>query len=76
MQAYPLDLLRTRLAAQTTVKHYHGIGQALACIVREEGMGGLYKGLGPTLVQVRGGGGLYKGLGTTLVQVDGGGELG
>lgn len=50
-QAYPLDLVRTRLAAQTTSRYYHGIGGTLATIVRDEGLGGLYRGVGPTLLQ-------------------------
>mmetsp|Transcript_35485 Transcript_35485/g.78725 ORF Transcript_35485/g.78725 Transcript_35485/m.78725 type:complete len:365 (-) Transcript_35485:444-1538(-) len=56
--AYPLDLLRTRMAAQlaaagtgaayqrSTVLH------ALRRIVQQEGPAGLYKGLGATLLQV------------------------
>ncbi|CAN1173907.1 Mitochondrial substrate carrier family protein B [Linum perenne] len=40
---YPLDLVRTRLAAQ-------GIGHALKTICKEEGVLGLYKGLGATLL--------------------------
>ena len=51
-QAYPLDLLRTRLAAQTTGNYYNGIRGSLATIVRDEGMSGLYRGLGATLIQV------------------------
>lgn len=53
LKAYPLDLVRTRLAAQTG-QHpaYHGIGRTLAAIVREEGARGLYRGLGATLAQV------------------------
>ena len=54
-QAYPLDLLRTRLAAQTGCgpeQYYRGITQALARIVEEEGLRGLYKGLSATLLQV------------------------
>lgn len=50
--AYPLDLVRTRLAAQTTRKYYHGIGHCLSTIVRDEGAAGLYRGLGATLAQV------------------------
>lgn len=52
MQAYPLDLLRTRLAAQTTSSYYKGILSSLATIVRDEGAVGLYRGLGATLIQV------------------------
>jgi hypothetical protein len=50
--AYPLDLVRTRLAAQTTMRYYTGINHALRTIVRDEGMVGLYRGLGATLLQV------------------------
>jgi Mitochondrial carrier protein len=51
LQAYPLDLLRTRLAAQTTSSYYSGISGSLATIVRDEGFAGLYRGLGATLIQ-------------------------
>lgn len=50
--AYPLDLVRTRLSAQTTVKYYNGIWHALSTIVKDEGLFGLYRGLGATLTQV------------------------
>ncbi|KAL6977405.1 hypothetical protein U1Q18_026203 [Sarracenia purpurea var. burkii] len=49
---YPLDLVRTRLAAQTNVIYYRGIWHALRTISREEGVFGLYKGLGATLLGV------------------------
>jgi hypothetical protein len=49
---YPLDLVRTRLAAQTTVKHYDGLFHALYVIAKKEGPRGLYRGLPPTLVGV------------------------
>ncbi|XVF83782.1 hypothetical protein PTKIN_Ptkin16aG0520200 [Pterospermum kingtungense] len=49
---YPLDLVRTRLAAQTNVTYYRGIGHALQTICKEEGVLGLYKGLGATLLGV------------------------
>ncbi|XP_027163361.1 mitochondrial substrate carrier family protein B-like isoform X2 [Coffea eugenioides] len=49
---YPLDLVRTRLAAQTNVAYYRGIWHALCTISREEGAFGLYKGLGATLLGV------------------------
>ena len=50
--AYPLDLIRTRLAAQTTQNYYTGIGHALQTIIQDEGAAGLYRGLGATLAQV------------------------
>ncbi|XP_028776156.1 mitochondrial substrate carrier family protein B [Neltuma alba] len=49
---YPLDLVRTRLAAQTKVVYYRGIWHALRTISKEEGLFGLYKGLGATLLGV------------------------
>ncbi|KAI3458642.1 hypothetical protein Pfo_015305 [Paulownia fortunei] len=49
---YPLDLVRTRLAAQTNVIYYRGIWHALHTISKEEGLFGLYKGLGATLLGV------------------------
>ncbi|KAK9683365.1 hypothetical protein RND81_10G135000 [Saponaria officinalis] len=49
---YPLDLVRTRLAAQTNVIYYNGIWHAIRTICKEEGVFGLYKGLGATLLSV------------------------
>ncbi|GAB4833871.1 hypothetical protein Ancab_032119 [Ancistrocladus abbreviatus] len=49
---YPLDLVRTRLAAQRNAVYYRGIWHALHTICREEGFLGLYKGLGATLLGV------------------------
>ncbi|XP_027351860.1 mitochondrial substrate carrier family protein B-like [Abrus precatorius] len=49
---YPLDLVRTRLAAQRSSTYYMGISHAFNTICREEGFMGLYKGLGATLLGV------------------------
>ncbi|TKY63347.1 Mitochondrial substrate carrier family protein B [Spatholobus suberectus] len=49
---YPLDLVRTRLAAQRSTMYYRGISHAFSTICREEGFLGLYKGLGATLLGV------------------------
>lgn len=49
---YPLDLVRTRLAAQTNYMYYRGISHAVYAICRDEGARGLYKGLGATLLGV------------------------
>ncbi|KAK2999139.1 hypothetical protein RJ639_024484 [Escallonia herrerae] len=49
---YPLDLVRTRLAAQRSAIYYQGIWHALSTICRDEGFFGLYKGLGATLLGV------------------------
>ncbi|MEW5319695.1 MAG: hypothetical protein WDW38_010833 [Sanguina aurantia] len=51
--AYPLDLLRSRMAAETlSVSAYTGVRSSLQKIVQEDGLRGLYKGLGATLIQV------------------------
>ncbi|KAK6943590.1 Mitochondrial substrate/solute carrier [Dillenia turbinata] len=50
--SYPLDLVRTRLAAQRNVIYYRGIWHALSTICKDEGFLGLYKGLGATLLGV------------------------
>ncbi|XP_062167819.1 LOW QUALITY PROTEIN: uncharacterized protein LOC133874010 [Alnus glutinosa] len=49
---YPLDLVRTRLAAQTNAIYYKGISHSFNTICRDEGFRGLYKGLGATLLGV------------------------
>lgn len=49
---YPLDLLRTRLAAQPEPKTYHGLRHAAALITRTHGPTGLYAGLRPTLIEI------------------------
>ncbi|XP_059647116.1 uncharacterized protein LOC132293594 [Cornus florida] len=49
---YPLDLVRTRLAAQRSAIYYNGIWHSLRTICRDEGVLGLYKGLGATLLGV------------------------
>ncbi|KAJ0771861.1 putative mitochondrial carrier protein [Helianthus annuus] len=49
---YPLDLVRTRLSAQRNVNYYRGIWHALRTISKEEGVFGLYKGLGACLLGV------------------------
>lgn len=49
---YPLDLVRTRLAAQKRSTYYKGVWGTLGRIVRDEGVLGLYKGMGATLLGV------------------------
>ncbi|CAN0878685.1 Calcium-binding mitochondrial carrier protein SCaMC-1-A [Linum grandiflorum] len=49
---YPLDLVRTRLAAQRDTIYYRGIWGSFRTICKEEGYLGLYKGVGPTLLGV------------------------
>lgn len=52
VQSYPLDLVRTRLTAQVTDHYYQGILGTMRMVVRDEGIRGLYRGLGATLAQV------------------------
>jgi len=49
---YPLDLVRTRLATQTTTLRYAGVLHCLTSIHGAEGARGLYRGLGATLAGV------------------------
>lgn len=49
---YPLDLLRTRFAAQPEPKIYRNLPHAVRLIVRHEGLRGLYRGLYPTVIEI------------------------
>ncbi|KAK3341444.1 mitochondrial carrier domain-containing protein [Lasiosphaeria hispida] len=49
---YPLDLLRTRFAAQGNDKVYTSLPRALRQIGREEGFRGFFRGLGPGIAQI------------------------
>eukprot|EP01104_Vermistella_antarctica_P008592 TRINITY_DN2153_c0_g2_i1.p1 TRINITY_DN2153_c0_g2~~TRINITY_DN2153_c0_g2_i1.p1 ORF type:complete len:568 (+),score=98.50 TRINITY_DN2153_c0_g2_i1:376-2079(+) len=49
---YPLDLVRTRLSAPTELQKYTGIGHAVRTIIKEEGIGAMYKGIAPTVVGI------------------------
>ena len=49
---YPLDLLRTRFAAQGSDRVYANLAGAVAQIRREEGLRGFFRGLGPGLAQI------------------------
>lgn len=49
---YPLDLLRTRFAAQGTEKVYEGLLSSIRDIKRSEGMGGYFRGLGAGIGQI------------------------
>ncbi|TKR86867.1 hypothetical protein L596_011374 [Steinernema carpocapsae] len=50
--AMPLDVIRTRLVAQSDVKVYRGTGHAIVKIWKREGIRGYFKGLTPSLLQV------------------------
>ena len=52
MLTYPLDLLRTRFAAQGTDKIYSSLRASIGAIVREEGARGFFQGLGAGVGQV------------------------
>ncbi|KAK0754196.1 mitochondrial dicarboxylate carrier protein [Schizothecium vesticola] len=49
---YPLDLLRTRFAAQGNERVYPSLRRAVAQIARDEGPAGFYRGLAPALAQI------------------------
>ncbi|KAK4226142.1 mitochondrial thiamine pyrophosphate carrier 1 [Podospora fimiseda] len=49
---YPLDLLRTRFAAQGNARVYTNMREAILRIGREEGLRGYFQGLGPGLAQI------------------------
>ena len=49
---YPLDLLRTRFAAQGRTRVYPSLHRAILHILCDEGPRGFYAGLGPTLGQI------------------------
>eukprot|EP00455_Lapot_gusevi_P042954 TRINITY_DN5169_c0_g1_i4.p1 TRINITY_DN5169_c0_g1~~TRINITY_DN5169_c0_g1_i4.p1 ORF type:complete len:316 (+),score=27.65 TRINITY_DN5169_c0_g1_i4:79-1026(+) len=49
---YPLDLLRTRFAAQQEPKIYRSVRDALSQILARDGWRGLYVGLWPTVVGI------------------------
>lgn len=52
MLTYPLDLLRTRFAAQGTDKIYSSLRASVRAIAREEGARGFFQGLGAGVGQV------------------------
>jgi len=52
VSTYPLDLLRTRFAAQQQHQVYRGLLHAGMHIVEREGIGGLYTGMTPTLIGI------------------------
>ncbi|KAI0890532.1 mitochondrial thiamine pyrophosphate carrier 1 [Annulohypoxylon maeteangense] len=49
---YPLDLLRTRFAAQGNDRVYASLRHAIADINRDEGIRGFFRGLSPALAQI------------------------
>ncbi|KAI1390237.1 mitochondrial thiamine pyrophosphate carrier 1 [Hypoxylon trugodes] len=49
---YPLDLLRTRFAAQGNDRVYTSLRRAIADIQRDEGVRGFFRGLSPALAQI------------------------
>ncbi|KAI1412638.1 mitochondrial thiamine pyrophosphate carrier 1 [Hypoxylon sp. FL1857] len=49
---YPLDLLRTRFAAQGNDRVYASLRRAISDIRRDEGVRGFFRGLSPALAQI------------------------
>lgn len=52
ISTYPLDLLRTRFAAQQEHKVYRSLWHAAKHIWSREGFGGFYVGMAPTLIGI------------------------
>ncbi|KAM7208063.1 Mitochondrial carrier domain containing protein [Naviculisporaceae sp. PSN 640] len=52
LATYPLDLLRTRFAAQGNTRIYTSLPRAISQIYRDEGPRGFFRGLGPGLSQI------------------------
>lgn len=52
ISTYPLDLLRTRFAAQQQHRVYRSLTHAAKHIIEREGIGGLYTGMCPTLIGI------------------------
>lgn len=50
--SYPFDLLRTTLAAQGEPRVYRGMLDAAQGIFRQDGIRGLYRGLGTTIMEI------------------------
>ena len=60
--SYPFDLLRTTLAAQGEPRVYSNMFDAARGIIKAGGIGGLYRGLGVTVVEIIPGAALQFGL--------------
>mmetsp|Transcript_33576 Transcript_33576/g.73274 ORF Transcript_33576/g.73274 Transcript_33576/m.73274 type:complete len:411 (-) Transcript_33576:475-1707(-) len=52
MTSYPLDLIRTNMAAQGTPKVYNTLFECASGIVAKRGVSGLFAGLTPTLLEI------------------------
>jgi len=52
LATYPLDLVRSRLSAQTLETKYRGMFHCLWVTAKEEGIFGLYKGLGVSMMGI------------------------
>lgn len=50
--SYPLDLLRTRFAAQGKSKVYLSISHSIRSIYTEEGLKGFYRGINASIIQI------------------------
>eukprot|EP00929_Paragymnodinium_shiwhaense_P008333 TRINITY_DN112282_c0_g1_i1.p1 TRINITY_DN112282_c0_g1~~TRINITY_DN112282_c0_g1_i1.p1 ORF type:complete len:344 (+),score=21.52 TRINITY_DN112282_c0_g1_i1:80-1111(+) len=52
VSGYPLDVMRTRYAAQGVPRTYKSLSHLVTTIARQEGLGGFFKGLVPTCLQI------------------------
>lgn len=75
----PLDVVKTRLQAQALARHakeYEGVRATVARILKQSGLRGLYRGLGPTILGYLPTWGIYFTVYDEVKQSLGGGRLG
>lgn len=68
---YPLDFARTRLAAdigKASERQFAGLGDCLVKIAKSDGMGGLYRGFGVSVLGIMVYRGFYFGMYDTAKQ--------
>ncbi|KAI0492146.1 hypothetical protein KFK09_026412 [Dendrobium nobile] len=58
----PLDVLKTRLMTQGSIKHYGGLLSCTNTIIKEEGLAALWKGIGPRVLWIGIGGSIFFGV--------------
>ncbi|XP_028555953.1 S-adenosylmethionine carrier 1, chloroplastic/mitochondrial isoform X3 [Dendrobium catenatum] len=58
----PLDVLKTRLMTQGSIKHYGGLLSCTNTIIKEEGLAALFQGIGPRVLWIGIGGSIFFGV--------------
>ena len=51
VRSNPFDLVKTRMQVPAALSEYTGMGQAMRTIVRREGFGTFYKGVGASVTR-------------------------